>query len=116
MWLLLHEPEDLKETDAASRHALFRLSPPLAGLSALAQELVHLIRDRTSEALLPWLERAKECSYEELQRFAQSLEKEALAAQAALTQPWSNAQVEGHITRREACSNATCMISLANWR
>jgi hypothetical protein len=35
-----------------------------------------MIRERKSEVLHPWLERAKACSYEEVRRFAQGLEKE----------------------------------------
>jgi transposase len=98
-WLLLCKPEELNATETAYRRALFRLSPPLSSLSALGQDFVRLIRERTSEALRPWLERAKRCPYEELQRFAQGLERELLAVQAALTEPWSTGQVEGQITR-----------------
>ncbi len=98
-WLLLHKPEELNAKDAAYRQALFGLSPPLSSLSALGQDFVRLIRERQSEALLPWLERAKGCPYEELQRFAQGLERELPAVQAALTEPWSTGQVEGQITR-----------------
>jgi transposase len=78
---------------------LFGLSPPLSSLSALGQDFVRLIRERQSEALLPWLARAKGSPYEELQRFAQGLEREFPAVQAALTEPWSTGQVEGQITR-----------------
>ncbi len=92
-WLLLHQPEDLNAKDAAYRQALFDLSPRLSSLSALGQDFVRLIRERQSEALLPWLERAKECPYEELRRFAQGLEKELLAVQATLTEPWSTDHV-----------------------
>lgn len=99
MWLLLKPREKLNLTDAAYRQALFHLSPPLAALSALAQDFMQLIRERKSTAFLRWLERAKECPYQELQRFAQGLEKELSAVQAALTEPWSTAQVEGQITR-----------------
>src|SRR5436309_7048228 len=68
-WLLLHKPEELKAKDAAYRQALLYLSPHLSSLSALGQDFVRLIRERQSEALLPWLERAKGCPFEELQRF-----------------------------------------------
>ena len=98
-WLLLHKPEELKAKDAAYRQALLYLSPHLSSLSALGQDFVRLIRERQSEALLPWLERAKGCPYEELQRFALGLERELPAVQAALTEPWSTGQVEGQITR-----------------
>jgi transposase len=88
-WLLLHKPEELNAKDVAYRQALFGLSPHLSSLSALGQDFVRLIRERQSEALLPWLERAKGCPYEELRRFAQGLQREFAAVQAALTEPWS---------------------------
>lgn len=97
-WLLLRQPEDLNTKDAAYRRVLFGLSPSLSSLSALGQDFVRLLRERKSQALLPWLERAKRCSYEEVRRFAQGLEKEFPAVQAALTEPWSTGQVEGQIT------------------
>jgi transposase len=98
-WLLLQQPEELNAWEAVYRQALFRLCPPLSSLSALGQDFIRLIRERKSQALLPWLERAKACPYEELRRFAQGLEKEVAAVQAALTEPWSTGQVEGQITR-----------------
>jgi transposase len=98
-WLLLHKPEELTAKDAAYRQALFGLSPCLSSLSALGQDFVRLIHERQSKALLPWLERAKRCPYEELRRFAQGLEREFPAVLAALTEPWSTGQVEGQITR-----------------
>jgi transposase len=45
------------------------------------------------------LERAKGCPFEELQRFAQGLQREFPAVQATLAEPWSTGQVEGQITR-----------------
>lgn len=38
MWLLLKQREKLSLTDETYRQELFRLSPPLAALSALAQD------------------------------------------------------------------------------
>jgi transposase len=99
MWLLLRSQEHLTETDAAYRQALVHFCPSLASLAALGQEFVNLVRERQSEALLPWLERAKICPYEEVQRFALGLSNEFAATQAALTEPWSTGQVEGQITR-----------------
>jgi transposase len=79
--------------------ALLRLRPPLRTLSTLGQEFVQLIGDRKSEALLPWLEQAQACPYEEVRRFALGLLKEFAAVQAALSEPWSQGQVEGQITK-----------------
>jgi transposase len=99
MWLLLRPQEQLKEADAAYRDAMVRLCPALEELSWLGQEFGRLVHERQPEGLLPWLERAKACPYEEVQRFALGLVSEFAAGQAALTEPWSTGQVEGQITR-----------------
>jgi transposase len=46
-----------------------------------------------------WLHEAKTCSLAEFRRFARGLEKEYDALSAALSEQWSNGQVEGQITR-----------------
>ena len=99
MWLLLHEPEALPETDRTYRQALFRLVPSLEDFSALGREFLQMIKKRDSQAFLPWLKRAKACPVAEMRRFALGLENESAAALAALTEPWSTGQVEGQITR-----------------
>lgn len=58
-----------------------------------------MIKKRESEALLPWLNKAKACPVEEMRRFALDLENEADAALSALPEPWSTGPVEGQITR-----------------
>lgn len=60
---------------------------------------MRLMHERKSTALMLWLERAKGCPSQELQRFALGLESELSAVQAAFTEPWSTAQVEGQIPR-----------------
>jgi hypothetical protein len=108
-WLLLHKPEDLNETDAAYRRALVCLSPPLAALSALGQDFAHLINERKSEALLPWLKRAKGSPYEELRRFAASVCRES---SRRFEPPSPNPGVPGRSKvrlRDSSCSNARCM-------
>jgi hypothetical protein len=108
-WLLLHKPEELNAKDAAYRQALFGLSPCLSSLSALGQDFVRLIRERQSEALLPWLERAKGCPYEELRRFAASVCRES-SRQFKLPELYPG--VPGRSKDRSpdsSCSNARCM-------
>ena len=61
-WLLLRQPEELNAQDAAYRQAVLRLAPHLSSLCALGQDFVRLIREHKSEALLPWLKRAKSLS------------------------------------------------------
>lgn len=99
MWLLLRDPEELSEADAAYQQALFRLAPSLENCSALGQAFLQMIKKRERDAFLPWLTQAKACPVDEMRRFALGLESESDAALAALTEPWSTGQVEGQITR-----------------
>jgi transposase len=97
--LLLRSQEDLSEADATYREAICRLSPSLALASTLSSQFVQMVRQRQCEELPTWLHEAKTCSLEEFRRFASGLEKEYDALAAALSEEWSNGQVEGHITR-----------------
>ena len=54
----------MKTTNCSAFPHAFRLS------RRSVRTRVRLIRERKSQALLPWLERAKACPYEELRRFA----------------------------------------------
>jgi transposase len=97
--LLLRSQEDLGEADATYREAVLRLSPELALASTLSSRLVQMVRERKCKELPRWLHEAKTCPLEEVRRFAGGLEKEYDALSAALSEEWSNGQVEGHITR-----------------
>ncbi|HZC95595.1 MAG TPA: ISL3 family transposase [Bradyrhizobium sp.] len=55
-----------------------------------------MVRKRLSDALDPWLERAK-CSL--VASFANGVLKDRAAVSAAITSPWSNGQTEGQITK-----------------
>jgi transposase len=97
--LLLRPQQELGETDATSREALCQLSPQLARAALLSSQFVQMVRERKYEQLPTWLHEAKTCSVEEFRRFARGLEKEYDALYAALSEQWSNGQVEGNITR-----------------
>jgi transposase len=97
--LLLRPQEDLGETDATYWEAVCRLAPKLALASMLSSQFVQIVRERKCKELAPWLHEAKTCPLEAFRRFARGLEKEYAALSAALSEPWSTGQVEGHITR-----------------
>jgi transposase len=97
--LLLRPQEDLGEADITYRETVCRLSPELALASTLSYQFVQMVRERQCEELPTWLHGAKTCSLEEFRRFASGLEKEYDALAAALSEQWSNEQVEGQITR-----------------
>ena len=99
-WLLIRQPKELADDD--DRAMLTRLlegCPDVATAYPLAQAFVQMVRDRTPEALLPWLEQLHASGIPELARFAIGLERDQAAVLAALALPYSNGPVEGQITR-----------------
>jgi len=95
----LRPQENLGEADLAYREKVGQLSPKLALASTLSCQCVQMVRQRKGKDLPAWLHEAKTCSLEEFRRCAAGLAKEYDALAAALSQEWSNGQVEGQITR-----------------
>lgn len=58
-----------------------------------------MLREKRVEALPAWLESAQTSSIRELRQFAQGIERDRAAVEAALSRPESNGQTEGHVTR-----------------
>jgi transposase len=73
--------------------------PDLAEALLLAQRFIEVFRERQTDALLLWLEQAKESSVAELQQFAQGIERDQMAVEAALTRSESQGQVAGQINK-----------------
>jgi hypothetical protein len=46
-----------------------------------------------------WMKRARKAGIHALTRFARTLQQDLRAIEAAVTEPWSNGPVEGHINR-----------------
>jgi transposase len=69
---------------------------PNIALAHLGREFFRLVRSRDLAAWPQWLERAKHTA---LRSFASSLLRDQHAVEAALTLPWSNGSVEGHVHR-----------------
>ena len=65
----------------------------------LTQRFRHMMRAQTATALKPWLADGLASGMPELVNFADGLQREQPAVQAALTLPYSNGQVEGQITK-----------------
>ncbi len=68
----------------------------------LAEELLAMIRRTTATPLAGWVERALASGDRDLANLARSLRSDAAAVQAALTERWSNGQVEGQVGRLKA--------------
>jgi transposase len=73
-----------------------------AGLAAaldLADEFAALIRKQSPRALTDWLTAGESSGCPELKRFAEGIRRDEAAVRAAVTEPWSNVPVEGHVNR-----------------
>jgi transposase len=98
-WLLVRGPDELEPGDRAIVERLCQLSPDVQIAYPLAQEFRRIVRERHSDALAGWISRAKASGLAELQSFATGIRRDQAAVSAALTLPFSNAQVEGQINR-----------------
>jgi len=88
--------------DSHSARVLARLREQNPGVHVAvttAEELMDMIRRRTTTTLAEWATKATALGDPDLANLAASLLQDAAAVQAALTEPWSNGQVEGQVNR-----------------
>jgi transposase len=98
-WLVLRPAERLTTQDHHQLVQLTEQSPELAEAVALAQDFAALVRQRQPTQLEPWLARMATSTLPPFRRFARGLRADSAAVQAAVTLPWSQGPIEGHINR-----------------
>lgn len=98
-WLLIREMEKLTKEEQETLTALRQLHPEIELAYGFAQEFAKMIRTRTGEKLDRWLEAVEKSPLTDLQSFVAGVYQDKAAVQAGLTQPWSQGQTEGQITR-----------------
>ena len=65
----------------------------------LADEFAALIRKQSQSTLRDWLAKAEFSMCPEVRQFAKGIRRDEAAVLTALTEPWSNGPVEGHVNR-----------------
>jgi transposase len=98
-WWLLQPTAEQPVDQARYVDHLVAGCPAIATGQRLARDFAHMIRARDAAGLAPWLERAETSQLPEFRDFAAGLRRDAHAVEAALTQPWSNGQTEGQVTK-----------------
>lgn len=88
--------------------------PSLAAALDVASELVSMLRKKVTCPLSDWLTKAEGSGVSELRTFAKSLREDEAAVSAALTEAWSNGQVEGQVNRLKFIKRS--MYGRAGWR
>jgi transposase len=97
--LFLRRPGKLTSNQQTYLTELQQRDEAVAAAYQLTQSFTEMVRERTGEHVLEWIEQAKESDFGRLRRFAMGLEKDLAAVQAGLTEVWSNGQTEGQIHR-----------------
>jgi transposase len=98
-WLVLRPSEQATAQGRQQLAQLIQQAPELAEAVALAQAFAALVRQRQPARLEPWLARAATSPLPPYRRFAKGLRADLAAVQAAVTPPWSQGPIEGHINR-----------------
>jgi transposase len=94
--LVLAEAEPAGEADCRLVDLLVTAAPAIEQAVLLARRFCAMIKTRDHAAFRPWLAAARGSA---LSSFAQALERDGAAVEAALTLPWSTGPVEGRITQ-----------------
>jgi len=97
-WLFLCAPERLEKQEQETLSRILK-AEPINMTSTLAQQLVTMSKERDAARLGTWLLDCQNSGISDLVTFAQALQKEGSAFQAALTLPYSNGPVEGKINK-----------------
>ncbi len=98
-WLLVKKKDELTEGDKQALERMKQVDGKVAEAYDLGQRFTEMVRERQSEALLPWLEDATSSGIVALKQFAKGIEQDLAAATNALSLPWSNGQTEGQVNR-----------------
>jgi transposase len=107
-WLVLPPVAQLTAPDHDQLAQLTQQTPALAEAVALAQDVAALVRQRQPTHLEPWLVRAATSSLPPFRRFARGLRADLAAVQAAVTRPWSQGPIEGHLNRLKLLKRQMC--------
>jgi transposase len=98
-WLCLRPPEQLRADEQAVLTQALAADADLARGYDLLQQCRAVIRTRDVAALDAWLIAAQASQLAPFVSLANGIEQDRVAVEAALTTPWSNGPVEGHVHR-----------------
>jgi transposase len=98
-WFLLREQDALSPAEQTTLTAIHAAAPELAAIQPLVQQFQRVVKERDADGFIAWREKALGSPLAELHSFITGLDRDAAAVKAALTEPWSNGPVEGHVNR-----------------
>lgn len=97
-WVMLKIKHTLDVSEMAVLQRV-RQHPDVELSYGLVQQFAHMIRQHSDQHFETWLCTCEQSSVPELVTFATGLRSDFAAIQAALSEPWSNGQLEGQVNR-----------------
>jgi transposase len=97
-WWFVRCANDLEWDDRVALEALLAAHDEARTVYDLAQHFGMIVRERRRGDLVDWLAAARR-GPRELHGFADGIERDRSAVEAALTEPWSQGQTEGQINK-----------------
>ena len=94
VWLLLKDPLCLSSEHKEALERMLVASPIVRQAYHFGQAFLHIVRERFSESLEPWLTAVQLYRISELMSLARGLTRDKAAVLVALTLPWSNGQTD----------------------
>lgn len=98
-WLLMKDQEQMDEIEQRVLARMVTTDLQVATARSLAERFVAMVRCREESNLRPWLADAMDSGVRALIRFAKGIQRDVAAVANALSLPWSNGPVEGHVNR-----------------
>jgi transposase len=108
--LMTTKRDHLTKSETVTVVAIEQSVPMLADARALVGRFHAMIRKRAEIELEPWIDESKRSLVDS---FANGIANDKGAVHAAITQPWSNGQVEAQITS-SSWSNGRCTGALSS--
>jgi transposase len=96
---VIARPTARTENQQAQVARLREINAEVVEAVGLVEAFAALVRKQAGATLPDWLEQVRNGASIELRRFAQGLDRDRAAVQAALDETWSNGPVEGHVNR-----------------
>jgi transposase len=98
-WLFIRPIKNLDEKEQQEMATIRQASKTAETIYQLVQEFLQMVRKLQGEQLDAWLTKVMASHIQELQRFANGLERDKAAVVIGLTRSHNNGQVEGQVTR-----------------
>lgn len=99
VWILLKSEEKLKDEEKDLRQKILESSDEIENGLELLSKFRAMVREKKADNYEEWLKEAENKSLKEFENFAKGLRRDHEAVKNALSEKWSNGQVEGQVNR-----------------